>query len=272
MQGTFGREVRAVTAELHTRIRGIVFDWGDTLIRPPGVTTDPEGHYACVEAFFHAELLPELHPADRDALPWTRFRPLYEQATMAQVRRTLATGREHSFAQRLAGTLELAGTRRVPGPASLDALAAALGQRITAACVPIEGAAVLLPGLRRQLRLGLLSNYPHAAAVRESLAGAGLIEHLDAIVISSEIGWSKPSRPAFEAVMADMDLHAHELLFVGDDLDTDMRGARAMGMHTAWLPRSGQSAAGAEEHIDLMLESLSDLARLAAAPGAGGSE
>ena len=262
--------------EMHTRIRAIVFDWGDTLIRPPGITTDPEGHYRCVEEFFHAELLPELHPSDRGKLTWSRFRPLYEQATMTQVQRTLATGREHSFGHRLVSTLELAGAEAAPDAATCEQLAEALGRRIAGACVTMEGASAILPLLRARMRLGLLSNYPHAPAVRHSLSEAGLIEHLDAVIISAEIGWSKPSRRAFEAVMAAVGLPPDEILFVGDDLDTDMRGAKAMGMHTAWLPRSGQAAAGAEEHIDLVLESLADLADLfghaGAAPTGGARE
>ncbi len=190
---------------------------------------------------------------------------------MQQIRQTLATGREHSFAQRLASTFELAGDASMPDPASCEALAEALGARIAGACVPIAGAPELLPSLRGRLRLGLLSNYPHAPAVRRSLTEAGMIEHLDVVIISAEIGWSKPSRPAFEAAINALGASPGEILFVGDDLDNDMRGATAMGMRTAWLPRAGADPRGAERYIDLQLDSLADLNHLLEGHGEGGN-
>lgn len=259
-----------MTTTLSARIRAVVFDWGDTLIRPPGITTDPDGHFRCVEEFFHAELTSALRPMDRRALSWSRFRPLYEQATMEQIRKTLSTGREHSFGQRLAAALDLAGADALDA-ATCETMANALGARIAEACVPVERAAALLPCLRAHLRLGLLSNYPHAPAVRDSLAEAGLIEHLDAVVISAELGWSKPSRPAFEAAIAALETSAEEILFVGDDLDNDMRGAKAMGMHTAWLPRAGAEAENAEDCVDLQLDSLADLVDFVTHPNRGDS-
>lgn len=260
-----------MSTTLSTRIRGILFDWGDTLICPPGITTDPEGHFHCLEKFFYTELVPALRPADRQALPWSTFRSVYQEASMEQIRQTLRTGREHSFGQRLAAALELAGAA-VPDAASGKKLADALGKRIASACVPVDYAATLLPHLRGHLRLGLLSNYPHAPAVRASLAEASLIEHLDAVVISAEIGWSKPSRPAFEAALAALGTPADQTLFVGDDLDNDMRGAKALGMHTAWLPRPGAEPGSAEDCIDFKLDGLSDLLGIVANMNASGGD
>lgn len=251
-------------ARLRQRIRALLFDWGDTLVRPPGITTDGAGHFRCVEAFFHEELAPALAGAGAPAaLDWPRFRELYGRATMEQIRRTLATGREHSFARRIAHALELGDAPGVLDTTTCTALADALGERIAAGCAPIAGALELLPRLHGRFRLGLLSNYPHAPAVRMSLASAGLLDHLDSITISAEIGWSKPSRPAFEAAITGLGAAADEILFVGDDLDNDMRGAKAMGMHTAWLPRADQDAGVEHAFVDLRLESLAELAALA---------
>lgn len=248
---------------LRRRVRAILFDWGDTLVRPPGMTTNSEGHFRCVEAFHRERLLPALESAARHhRLEWPRFRDVYEHATMEQIERTLATGREHSFARRIERALELAGLAGALDPADCEALADDLGHRITRGCVPVAGAAETLPRLRTHLRLGLLSNYPHAPAVRLSLQAAGLMEHLDSVTISAETGWSKPWRQAFEAAIADLGHPPGEILFVGDDLDNDMRGARAMGMYTAWLPRADQDAGSDHDCVDVRLTALSDLARL----------
>lgn len=256
-----------VVESLHHRVRAVLFDWGDTLIRPPGITTNTEGHFRCVEAFFRERLAPELGQGTNPAeLEWPRFRDLYERSTMEQVERTLATGREHSFAQRLVRAFELGGMAGVLDTAACEALAEDLGLRIAGGCVPIAGAGEVLPRLRTRLRLGLLSNYPHAPAVRMSLEEAGLISHLDSVTISAETGWSKPSQQAFEAAIADLGHEPGEILFVGDDLDNDMRGARAMGMHTAWLPRADQDADADHEFVDLRLATLADLLPFAEEP------
>ncbi|HEU4426322.1 MAG TPA: HAD-IA family hydrolase [Pilimelia sp.] len=91
-----------------------------------------------------------------------------------------------------------------------------------------RGAAAALVRLRRAgIRVGVLSNWqPDLPAV---LAGAGLRELLDAVVVSSSIGVAKPAAAAFEAMARALDVPVGSLVHVGDDPVTDAVGALAAG-------------------------------------------
>lgn len=242
-------------------IRGVLFDWGDTLVHPPGITTDVDGHFGCVEAFFKEDL-PERFPSAQatDDVAWQAFRSNYESVARDQIRGSLETGREHSFEERFARTLGLTFPNEVPDEASQAWMARKFGSRVAAQCWQIKNAETVLPKLRANLKLGLLSNYPHAPAVHASLERFNLDQHLDAITVSGEIGWAKPDPRAFEHAIQQMGMPADQLLYVGDDLVNDMQGAKDYGMHTAWLPRKGQG--GEHASVDVTLTGLSDLVEL----------
>ena len=249
-------------------IRGVLFDWGDTLVRPPGLTTDPERHFGCVEAFFHEDLperLPTAPPAD--APTWSTFRESYTTVARSQFRETSATGREHSFEQRFARTLAAAFPTIDPlNAGDFDWMAARFGARIAEHCWPIANADPVLMALKQRFQIGLLSNYPHAPTVHRSLDRFGLLRHLDSVTVSGEIGWAKPHPRAFELAIAEMQVPPERLLYVGDDIVNDMEGAKALGLSTAWLPRAGQG--GAHASVDVTLNGLDDL--LALIPAADG--
>ena len=253
------------TMETLPPVRAILYDWGDTLVRPPGITTHPKGHFNCVQRFFEADLQPALSSAGGTSLEWPVFRDAYLEATMDLVRHTIRTGREHSFAMRVSATLARCGQPDILDESACRNLADALGRYIALDTVPIEGARETVIQQAARFRIGLLSNYPHARTVRESLAASGILAHLHEVVISADIGWSKPARQAFDAALKALDTPPESILFVGDDLENDMRGAKVMGMQTAWLPRADQHeiAAGAiPEFVDIRLETIGDLVAL----------
>ena len=97
--------------------------------------------------------------------------------------------------------------------------------------------AALLEALGRRTKLALCSNFTHAATARAILARAGLLRHLDAVVISEEVGLRKPRAEVFNAVSQQLGLPAREILHVGDSLDADVAGAAAVGSPTAWITR-----------------------------------
>lgn len=242
-------------------IRGVLFDWGDTLVHPPGITTDVDGHFGCVEAFFREDL-PERFALARSVgdTEWQTFRSNYASVAGDQIRGSLETGREHSFEERFGRTLGLTFPTELPDQATLAWMATKFGARVAAQCWQIKDAESVLPTLRKKLKLGLLSNYPHAPAVHTSLERFSLHRHLDAITVSGEIGWAKPDPRAFEHAIAGMGMSPGQLLYVGDDLVSDMDGAKAYGMHTAWLPRTGQG--GEHASVDVTLTGLTDLVEL----------
>lgn len=71
---------------------------------------------------------------------------------------------------------------------------------------------------------------------RAKLAASGLASYFDGICVSEEIGARKPAREHFEAAAA---LCGRRLSaggwMVGDNPETDIEGARAAGLRTAWV-------------------------------------
>ena len=69
------------------------------------------------------------------------------------------------------------------------------------------------------------------------LDDSGLRSHLNAVVISETFGIRKPHREIFDAVLEELGVEPAEALHVGDSLHTDIGGAAALGIHTAWITR-----------------------------------
>ncbi|WP_308299891.1 HAD family hydrolase [Streptomyces sp. CJ_13] len=66
---------------------------------------------------------------------------------------------------------------------------------------------------------------------------AAFRELLDAVFYSARTGAIKPEPAAFAAVERVSGLRPDELLHVGDSVNADVRGATAVGWHTAWVDR-----------------------------------
>jgi putative hydrolase of the HAD superfamily len=92
----------------------------------------------------------------------------------------------------------------------------------------------LLEALRaRGLRLALVSNTASPDwLLRPVLERQGLVERVDAVVLSSEVGKRKPHPAIFERALAEVGAAPDEAVFVGDRLDTDVLGASRAGMTT----------------------------------------
>lgn len=95
-------------------------------------------------------------------------------------------------------------------------------------------------------RLWLLSNAQRVFTAYE-LCHLGLGEQLDGIYISSDYRCRKPDTRFYRALLEERGLKAENCLMIGNDRDTDIAGAKALGMatlymHTALTP-SQQAAA-----------------------------
>jgi putative hydrolase of the HAD superfamily len=92
----------------------------------------------------------------------------------------------------------------------------------------------LLEALRgRGLRLALVSNTASPDwLLRPVLERQGLVQRVDTVVLSSEVGKRKPHPAIFERALAEVGVRPEEALFVGDRLDADVLGASNVGMRT----------------------------------------
>jgi putative hydrolase of the HAD superfamily len=102
--------------------------------------------------------------------------------------------------------------------------------------------AKLMPGVKDtlpkiSLRMGIWANTRRAKepGVRRWLRRAGIDRHFTWLVTSAEAGYRKPDKRFFAYALQRCGLETDEVLFVGNQLNTDIRGAADYGIKSVWL-------------------------------------
>lgn len=117
-----------------------------------------------------------------------------------------------------------------------------------------------LAALKAQgLKVGVISNYAHAGVLRDAFARLGLAEHLDALVVSADVGYLKPHPALFQAALDALGVRAEDAVMVGDDLECDVVGARKAGLKAIWVPYPRVSPAPWRPEADAVAERLADV-------------
>jgi len=90
---------------------------------------------------------------------------------------------------------------------------------------------------RNGIAIGLVSNTGRTWGqyLRRLQDRMGIGRFFRVRVFSDEVGVRKPLRPIFEAALEALGHPAERAVHVGDDLDADVRGAKAMGMRAVWF-------------------------------------
>lgn len=97
-----------------------------------------------------------------------------------------------------------------------------------------RGAAIVIAQLRfLGLKVGALSNAD--ARLNRVLSEKGLLEQLDAVVLTDGVGAAKPDPAAFGKMARALSCELARLLHVGDDLQEDAAGANGAGAIGVWL-------------------------------------
>ena len=108
--------------------------------------------------------------------------------------------------------------------------------------------------------IGVVTNGPtdlQRAKIRES----GVEFHVDAYVISEELGISKPEPRIFVKALELIGANSDTTLFVGDNPEADILGAQALGMRTAWV-RRGRQWPVADRQPDYEVDHVSEIGPL----------
>ncbi len=219
----------------HSPVRAVVFDLFDTLIdlymeKLPRI--EYRGHVIPASARALHAALPRRSGIDFDAFA----------STLAQV------DKEFESSHRLEG-LELPSDVRFaalcdrlgmsdPGlPSTMATVHMSLLREQVA--MPLHHLG-LLCSLADRVQVGICSNFSHSITAYTILEDYGLYPHLDAVVISEEVGIRKPRVEIFEAVLDELAVERSEVLHVGDSLDCDVAGAAAMDIRSVWITRRVQ--------------------------------
>jgi HAD superfamily hydrolase (TIGR01549 family) len=233
----------------------VLFDWGETLMWVPGMIHDPDRHLACVESIYETGIRPHLGERGKD-LPMAVFIDHYHAACRTQIAASKVSQREHTFDDRFAMAVQSAGLEPMTDRALLRSMSDALGSQVVQGARLLEDAAEVIETLARSFRLGVVSNYPHGPVVAASLERFGLLRHFKVVVVSSDTGWMKPHADCYLPALAALPAPPGRTLMVGDDLTNDVKGAKALGLHTAWI---APKATAIDPDVDIHLKSLAEL-------------
>jgi len=81
---------------------------------------------------------------------------------------------------------------------------------------------------QRGVRTGIVSNFDYR--LPRILDAFGLTPLLDVVLLSADVGAAKPDPRIFAAAVERLGVEASEAVYVGDDADDDIAGARAAGL------------------------------------------
>lgn len=101
-----------------------------------------------------------------------------------------------------------------------------------------EEALAVLQDLAGQYTLGALTN-GNADIYKTDAA-----EYFDFAFLAEDMNASKPAPDMFHAAMEKTGLPAGQIVHVGDNVDHDVRGAQAVGMHSIWMNSQGENWPG----------------------------
>lgn len=87
----------------------------------------------------------------------------------------------------------------------------------------------------------------------------GVAELFDVIVVSADDGWRKPSPRIFKKALQLMRISASQTVYVGDELDHDVEGAKKVGLHTILLKRPSTNMAASNAKPDMIIYSWKEL-------------
>ena len=88
----------------------------------------------------------------------------------------------------------------------------------------------VLSFLKDKYKTALVTNFDHSKHVRGVLNKHKLFDFFEHVIISDEVEINKPDRRIFEIALGKCGLKAEETIFVGDNLNDDIKGAFNAGL------------------------------------------
>jgi len=155
------------------------------------------------------------------------------------------------------------------------AAAACVGDHMANAAMPTPGGLSLVAALRSQsdIKVGIVSNCNDSAKQLQILNACGYdLGMFDAVILSSDVGVSKPAVEIFKIALHRLHVDDHaRAVMVGDKLSSDVFGAKMAGMKSILFPtfavpdsaRENDELASQPDHMpDATVTDLCDLPRV----------
>lgn len=117
-----------------------------------------------------------------------------------------------------------------------------------------------LSRLKPDYSLGIVTN-GRSHGQRSKIENSGIADYFKSIKVSAEEGIKKPDIRIFHMCVSELGLQPNECLFIGDNPDADIRGARNAGLHAIWIRNERfpppDECDGSIDHIEELIELLS---------------
>ncbi len=213
-------------------IRAVIFDLFDTLVDLPMENVS----YREFRGRRIPSVIFDVHAAlcERVDVEFERFALTMREVDHEFRRSHYEQGLELSTRDRFARLIE---RLQVDGSDLPDVLTATYMAHVSRHVEFVEHHCEVLASLHEHARIGLCSNFTHAATAVGILEQAALRQHFDALVISEQVGVRKPRPEIFQAALHALDVPPAEVVHVGDSLRADIGGAAALGIRTVWVTR-----------------------------------
>lgn len=101
---------------------------------------------------------------------------------------------------------------------------------------PMAGALEVVRHLRRQVPVAICTNNMF---IERELSALGWVDEFDHVVVALDP--PKPHPDAFATLCSVVNIEPEHVLFVGDSVHSDVRGAHAAGLQAVWLDRYGDA-------------------------------
>jgi YjjG family noncanonical pyrimidine nucleotidase len=114
---------------------------------------------------------------------------------------------------------------------------------------PVPGAAALLAAVKPHARIGIVSNNLREEQ-EDKLRHCGLDRDVDVLVVSEDVGISKPDPRIFDIALEQLGVTAGEAVMVGDSWTADIAGARAAGIRAIWFNPTGHAKPEPDDTVE----------------------
>jgi len=212
------------------QIKALLFDFGDTLIR-----TDKFDYDLCLRKV-HESLA-----NDNVTMPYEEFKRIYFDVRNRLYKETEHSLREPEFRLRITETLK----HFSYSFKQEDAVIVRSADAFADAFMLMMQMEPYVPKLLQQLKtedkykIGIVSNFAHPTTpLKKTLERFDIAKYFDALIISGEVGWRKPSPKIFKKALQTLNVKASETVFIGDSPHHDIEGAKKIGMKTILVKKA----------------------------------
>ncbi|HOW89988.1 MAG TPA: HAD-IA family hydrolase [Elusimicrobiales bacterium] len=118
--------------------------------------------------------------------------------------------------------------------------------------------------MRRGVAMGVVSDAPRLA-VWQRIVTLGVHHYFDHVVTFDDTGERKPSPKPFRKILGLLGVKPREAIMVGDWVERDIKGAKAMGIRSAWARYGNEfdtKVSGADYVLDDIYEIVDIVGRI----------